>query len=232
MSKSTKENNLVKKLTQVLAEASKVNKSGYNSHQKYHYITESDLLDAIREKLVELGIFIFSSVEECVTERIEGSRQPVLTNVKMKYTFVDGDSGEQFSVMSCGQGADNGDKGVYKAITGANKYFLLKTFMLSGDDDPENDGVTSKNNSGTAKSNSGTTKGMLGGKKATETKTTSSTTFGSSTKNTLNTVKKANTSTNFSKKEENNVTRPSFGTNGGLEGSAAANLDDDEDVGF
>ena len=231
MSKSTKENNLVKKLTQVLAEASKVNKSGYNSHQKYHYITESDLLDAIREKLVELGIFIFSSVEECVTERIEGSRQPVLTNVKMKYTFVDGDSGEQFSVMSCGQGADNGDKGVYKAITGANKYFLLKTFMLSGDDDPENDGVTSKN-SGTAKSNSGTTKGMLGGKKATETKTTSSTTFGSSTKNTLNTVKKANTSTNFSKKEENNVTRPSFGTNGGLEGSAAANLDDDEDVGF
>ena len=30
-----------------------------------------------------------------------------------------------------------GDKGIYKAITGANKYALLKTFLLETGDDPE-----------------------------------------------------------------------------------------------
>ena len=30
-----------------------------------------------------------------------------------------------------------GDKGIYKAITGANKYALLKTFLLEKGDDPE-----------------------------------------------------------------------------------------------
>ncbi len=38
-----------------------------------------------------------------------------------------------------GQGLDNADKGYYKAYTGAVKYFLMKTFMISTGDDPELD---------------------------------------------------------------------------------------------
>jgi len=36
-----------------------------------------------------------------------------------------------------GQGADKGDKGVYKAITGAKKYFIANLFLIPTDDDPE-----------------------------------------------------------------------------------------------
>ncbi len=125
--------NLAKKLVQVVGSVSgKVGKSGYNSHQKYNYVMEADLLDAVREEIVKAGIVITSSVEEV-------TRDGNITTVKLKHTLIDAESGESFEVWSAGQGADNQDKGVFKAITGANKYFLLKTFLLSGDDDPEND---------------------------------------------------------------------------------------------
>ena len=121
------------KMVKVLGAVSgKVVKSGRNTHQGYKYVMEADLLDAVRGELISHGVFVFSSVEE-VTQ--EGK----LTTVKTKHTFVDAESGEMFEVFSAGQGSDGQDKGVYKAITGASKYFLLKSFLLAGDDDPENE---------------------------------------------------------------------------------------------
>ena len=125
--------NLAAKMVKVLGAVSgKVSKSGKNTHQGYKYVMESDLLDAVRSELITHGVFVFSSVEE-VTQ--EGK----LTTVKTKHTFVDSESGETFDVFSAGQGSDGRDKGVYKAITGASKYFLMKSFMVAGDDDPENE---------------------------------------------------------------------------------------------
>src|SRR5690606_17973389 len=94
---------------------------------------EADLLDAVREEIVKAGLVIATSVDTV-------SREGNITTVTLKHTIIDAESGESMEVKSAGQGADNQDKGVFKAITGANKYFLLKMFLLSGDDDPENDG--------------------------------------------------------------------------------------------
>lgn len=130
--------NVSKKLLNVIANvSSKVEKSGYNSHQKYKYIMEKDLLDAVRAEIVEQGLLITSSVENV-------TREGTITSVSMKHMIIDVESGESLEVRSAGQGADGQDKGVFKAITGANKYFLLKTFLLSGDDDPENDANATK----------------------------------------------------------------------------------------
>lgn len=41
-----------------------------------------------------------------------------------------------------GQGVDSGDKGIYKAITGANKYFIYKLLNLPTGDDPESGNQT------------------------------------------------------------------------------------------
>ena len=49
-----------------------------------------------------------------------------LVTVKIQVTFVDADSGERFSSNFYGDGSDHDDKGVYKAITGALKYALMK----------------------------------------------------------------------------------------------------------
>ena len=125
---------LAKKLCEILGEVGEITKSGENTYQGYQYTTESDLLEAIKPKLVEKGIFIFSSVDS--QERIGD-----LTLVKTSHTFIDSETGAEHTVHCQGQGSDKQDKGVYKAITGANKYFLWKNFLIETGDDPEKDEV-------------------------------------------------------------------------------------------
>lgn len=132
---------LAKKLAMVLGEIGKVPKSGFNAFHKYEYVTENDLVYAVRDKLSKVGVFVFTSVVSQRTEIIESGdgKKSLITYVETEHTFMDGDSGEAFSVRSQGQGSDNGDKGGYKAITGAMKYFLYKCFMIPTGDDPEAD---------------------------------------------------------------------------------------------
>jgi hypothetical protein len=125
---------LFQKLVKILGSAGHIKKTGHNSHNNYQYATEADIVDSIRDKLVEQGIFVFSSVEGI--ERVES-----LTTVKILHTFVDSETGAAFPVYSYGQGSDKHDKGVYKAITGATKYMYQKNFLIASEDDPERDGA-------------------------------------------------------------------------------------------
>jgi hypothetical protein len=52
---------------------------------------------------------------------------------------VDARSGEELTVRVAGEGADQGDKAPYKAMTGALKYALLQSFLLATGDDPEDE---------------------------------------------------------------------------------------------
>ena len=134
---------LVAKLAQIMADTPWVEKKGRNSFFNYDYAKESDILDAIREKLAAQGIFVFTSIEsmefrESAKRTRDGS--PVnLVFVKTKHTFSDGESGESVEVHGYGSGEDSGDKAIYKAITGAMKYFVSKNFLMSTGDDPEKD---------------------------------------------------------------------------------------------
>ena len=127
---------LYQKISKIVAEVDKVEKTGYNNYQKYFYITEGDLLEAVRKSIVRHGVLIFSSIDECTVSEVGDN---LITTVRMKHTFADIDTGETHDTWTYGQGADKLDKGVYKAITGANKYFLLKNFLMSAGDDPESD---------------------------------------------------------------------------------------------
>jgi hypothetical protein len=120
------------KLVSIMKDLGRIQKNGRNDFQGYDYVTESDIMDAVREKLAAHNVFIFSSV-------INSSHEGELTTVTVAYTITDGDTGEAVTINSVGQGKDKGDKGVYKAITGAYKYFLMKTFLMSSGDDPETD---------------------------------------------------------------------------------------------
>jgi hypothetical protein len=124
----------------VLTKINRVPKNGENKFHNYKFVTESDLSDAVRAHLGEVGVFIFTDQAEVTrTEWKKTSRgeEQWMTRVKLTHTFVDGDTGETFSVTSYGEGIDGGDKGLYKSITGATKYFLYKNFLISTGDDPE-----------------------------------------------------------------------------------------------
>ena len=137
----SKPNTLIPRLVKVLGEISRLKKTGRNEHFKYDYATEADVLDAVRGKLADNGIFVFTS-QESVTDRevkrVNAAGQEKIslaTRVQMKHTFTDGES--SFDVFSFGESEDTGDKGLYKAVTGAMKYFVSKNFMISTGDDPE-----------------------------------------------------------------------------------------------
>jgi hypothetical protein len=97
----------------------------------YDYLSESALMTAVRDKLSRRGVAVYISV---VDQRREGQ----LTLVTTSITFADGPTGETFTITGQGQGADPSDKGVYKAITGAVRYMLWKTFLVPTEGDDPN----------------------------------------------------------------------------------------------
>ncbi len=139
---------LVRKLAKIMAETWWVEKKGRNSFFNYDYARETDILDAVRSKLAESGVFVFTSVES-MDLRETGKRtrdgSPVSqVSVRTKHVFRDADTGESEEVFGYGSGEDAGDKAVYKAITGAMKYFISENFLISTGDDPEKDSETEK----------------------------------------------------------------------------------------
>ena len=75
-----------------------------------------------------------------VVVMVHAPEKPTLIDIKMTFTIVNIDKPEDRVVASMGgQGADNGDKAIYKAISGTKKYFYAVTFAISTGDDPENE---------------------------------------------------------------------------------------------
>jgi len=137
-----KPKNLIAKLCEAMVAMGWVAKGGRNENRNYSYVRESDVLAAVREELGKRNVFVFPNVIKI--DRLEhaptksGARQ-FITDVLVEWTFVDADSGETRTCTIPGCGIDDQDKGIYKAITGASKYFLLKSFFLPTGDDPEKD---------------------------------------------------------------------------------------------
>lgn len=133
---------LVRKLAEVLVAIERVPKRGRHP-LGYAYATEADVAEVIRKELGSRSLFLFQNVEEVVEEPVElrrrdgGVRNSKITTVRITATFVDGDSGEEWSVTAYGKGEDEAEKGIYKALTGASKYLLMKHFLVSTGDDPE-----------------------------------------------------------------------------------------------
>ncbi|WP_077622042.1 ERF family protein [Sediminibacillus massiliensis] len=138
MSESRK---LVSKLAKVMSEVKYIEKKGFNKFQKYKYATESDVAEKVREVLAEQHVVMFPDVVEHSTREhtTRNGNIEYIATVKVKFTFIDGETGEELAIHSIGEGQDSGDKSVYKAITGAQKYALMKAFMIPTGDDPEAD---------------------------------------------------------------------------------------------
>lgn len=136
---NTGSSNITKAILAVMSGVSFVQKAGKNEFHNYKYATEGDALAALRPHLIANELVIISDVVESFNPDEFGN-----TTVKVQYRIIHS-SGEEIVCHFVGCGNDRsskggiGDKGVYKALTGANKYFLLKTFQLETGDDPERD---------------------------------------------------------------------------------------------
>jgi hypothetical protein len=133
--------NLARKLAAVTLELTHVAKNGKNKAQGYEYVTEADVAEAVRGPMARQGLVLIPSVKS-VTFRSQENKSGGTTHIAtvlVGYTLIDAESGESTCFDAVGEGMDSGDKQVFKAVTGANKYALLKLFQLPTGDDPEND---------------------------------------------------------------------------------------------
>ena len=130
---------IAKALHQVMTKVGYVQKKDRNDFQKYNYAGEGALLDVLRPAMVEAGLVLIPSVETLSEVDQYGN-----VSVRIAYTLAHS-SGEVWpdKIYAVGMGNDKnskggiGDKGTYKAITGANKYLLFKLFQIETGNDPE-----------------------------------------------------------------------------------------------
>ena len=122
---------LYKRMAEAMAQLKRLPKRGQNKHFNYMYVTDSDVLDAVRGALGGVGIAFFNDL---VDMEQDGNR----TLITLDATFADGETGASVTVTWAGEALDSQDKGINKALTGAIKYGLLKTLLVStGEDDPD-----------------------------------------------------------------------------------------------
>lgn len=135
-------NSVYKKIQKVMESVERIRKGGHNDQQHYDYVQESDITDAIRKAMLENCLIL--KTDTVGYDRIEAlNGKGFLTVLNINFTIVDTETGDSYGPINWfGEGYDNGDKGFYKAYTGAGKYFLIKTFMIPSGDDPEGDGQT------------------------------------------------------------------------------------------
>lgn len=121
----------------VMSEVGYAQKTGKNAFHKYSYASEADVINALRPHLVKHDLMVYPHSQN-ISQDEHGN-----THVQVLWTIHHHPSRTWIHVWSAGSGNDRakngvvGDKGIYKALTGATKYMLMKTFLLATGDDAE-----------------------------------------------------------------------------------------------
>lgn len=133
--------NILKKILAISQEVEPMIKDGHNDFQNYDYLSETQVSLKMRELLNKHGVVFLHSTKQLDLKEWKNAKdiQKFLTVIEVNYQFIDAESAEILQGTEIGHGEDSGDKGVYKAITGAIKYIFMKTFLIPTGDDQEND---------------------------------------------------------------------------------------------
>ena len=133
------------KVRKALKERGILSKSGYNEFDHYNYFSEAQYKQLFTELFSENGLELkFTELEYQTFEGTE--KQPNGRLPKLEFSLIDVETGFYETSAVTGEGIDKGDKGGYKAYTGALKYYLANTFMVATGDDPEKESPSTKMN--------------------------------------------------------------------------------------
>lgn len=123
-----------------------VGKGGHNKDQDYDYVRAGDVSRLVYGAFSRVGLYAVPTYTPLETQPVHwvtsrGTNQwMAMLKVELRIGKVESKFGtdEILVITTIGYGADTGDKGPYKAMTGGLKYALLHAVGLSTDDDPEN----------------------------------------------------------------------------------------------
>lgn len=116
------------------------NANGGGDRNSYRFVSGSKLLGYLRPKMDQLGIILKQEIVEESHERIDyatayGHKSEMFTALKMRFTWIDVDTGERDENEFIAFGQNGWDKGLGSALTYGERYFLLKFFHIATDED-------------------------------------------------------------------------------------------------
>lgn len=130
---------LALKIGRIMAAVGNIAKSGRNKFQNYDFIQSDDVVDAIRNQMINNNVII---IPRMLGYEMSAETKGFHAVVQFEFTLIDADSGESMSATWYGEASDSSDKSFSKAGTSALKYWLLKTFMISaGEPDADKEGI-------------------------------------------------------------------------------------------
>lgn len=134
---------LFKKMSNVMAQLDRIEKRGHNTFFNYDFVTSDDVLQAVRKAMAKEGLAFFVNMlcsEIVETGGMDKSGNPKKKHVTdFEFNIADGETGEVLTCIWKGEALDNEDKALSKCATSAEKYFLLKTFLIGTGDEPDPD---------------------------------------------------------------------------------------------
>ena len=107
---------------------------------QYAYLTGDKLLDYIKPIMNEQSLILKQEVVKVEKERIlyktkTGEKEEVLYSVWQKFTWIDCETGEKDENEFFATGMNDWEKGLGSALTYAERYFIMKYFHISTDED-------------------------------------------------------------------------------------------------
>lgn len=116
-----------------------LSREGVNDFDKYAYFSEAQYKKLFTDLFAKHGIELTMTTVN--VDNFEGSvKMPYGRRVTCLFTIKDTDTDDKEESVIVGEALDKADKAIYKAYTGALKYFLANTFLVATDSDPEKSG--------------------------------------------------------------------------------------------
>lgn len=130
---------LIQKVADACNAIGGIEKRGKNKNQNYEYVMAADVAAAFRHELFARGIILLQDEESVEFRDYETNNGGVMQECRLKIKFTLKDDTGELASSAYGVGRDTFDKAIYKAKTGATKYFLRGLGLIPDrKDDPEN----------------------------------------------------------------------------------------------
>lgn len=133
---------IYKAIAAIQGEVGNIPKNGVGpaAQGAYKFISNDDIIANVSKLLSKHGVVVRSRTLDYqqIVREIGANRSVALSVVTLETAYVSVEDGSEFTVVTVGEGADNGDKGARKAYTQASKVANLLTFSIAtGEPDPE-----------------------------------------------------------------------------------------------
>lgn len=144
----TKTLNIYERLSLITSELQTVAKNlevSMGKNGKYKAVGEADVLRAVKPLEEKHRVYSYPFSREIIESGTLESvgydgvvKKQLFERIKVIYRFVNMDKPEEYiDITTYGDGIDNGDKSVGKAMTYADKYALLKAYKITTGEDPD-----------------------------------------------------------------------------------------------